>query len=97
MINNNTPCCLRTRKNKIIIIISVILLIAVLFPKKNGTWMVSRQADFYCQCFGYEYISGEPIKYQYQTGWMAEKPGNSLCFGIPYSCGNAGLDNYFGQ
>ena len=86
-----------TIKNKIIIIVLAILLIAFLFPKRNGTWMVSREADYYCKCWGYEHISGEPIQYQYQVGWMAEEPGNSLCIGIPYSCGDAGLDNYLGK
>ena len=77
------------RKNKIIIIILTILLIAFLFPKKNGTWIVSRDVDFYCKCLGYEHISGSSLK--------SGEPGNSLCFGIPYSCGDAGLDYYFGQ
>ena len=76
--------------NKKILIIVLLILIAVfLFPKKNGAWMVSRESDFYCNCLGYEYISGSPLK--------SGKPGNSLCFGIPHSCGDAGLDYYFGQ
>jgi hypothetical protein len=85
-----------TRKNKIVIIILAAALIFFLFPKKNGTWLVSSEEDFYCKCFGYQYISGGPIKLT-TYGWMADKPGNSLCFGIPYSCGNAGYDNYWGQ
>jgi len=78
-----------TKNKKILIIGIIILLLLFLFPKKSGTWMVSKDADFYCKCLGYEHITGSPLK--------SGQPGNSLCFGIPYSCGNAGLDYYFGQ
>ena len=78
-----------TKNIKIIIIVLVIILIAFIFPKKNGTWMTSREADYYCKCLGFEYILGSPLK--------SGKPGNGLCFGIPYSCGDAGLDYYLGQ
>jgi len=76
-------------KRNITIIIILILLAIFLFPKKNGNWMVSQEADYYCKCLGFEYISGAPLK--------SGSPGNSLCFGIPYSCGDAGLDYYLGQ
>lgn len=78
-----------TKKQKVLFLIIIVVLIIFFFPKKSGTWMVSRNDDYYCKCLGYEHIFGSLQN--------LKKPGNSLCFGVPYSCGDAGLDFYWGN
>jgi hypothetical protein len=78
-----------TKKTKIIIYILLALLVLFIFPKQNGSWTMGGDKDYHCKCLGYEYLIGSGIK--------SNKPGNSLCFGIPCSCGKKDLSVYFGK
>ena len=68
----------------------------MLFPKPSASWLISKKTDFYCKCFGFEYVFGQPIEHYSGAPMKSKGTGNAVCFGIPYSCSRAGLYYYFG-